>query len=304
MKKQIIGVLIATAVFSSAQVTSDDVFAHRDSTYSNISSDSNVSSNGESNGEFDIIIRDTKIDFNEMLDGVPVGAPYIENGRVFVPLRFLASHLGYDIEWINPSAESSQGTVLLRSPRGIEITFDIGENHCMNSGVKFIFDDNDSNIRTTIKDGRAYVPLRFFSEISFATVTYIRPSEEFPHLKKPTIYIDSETPKPQLVKPAEPTFNSVDFSKAKLTEKEHNSREVYQFNHTLRNGATIHEVLLYENDMLIKGYFNGVYYIASYSYNRNFLSFPFAHESILPIAKELRYVVEEIKPYHWRNFPQ
>lgn len=297
MKNKIIGLLIATTLFSTGQgfiqqgISESKAYATSSEQVASLSSES----------PFDIIVNNTKLDFNEKIDGVPVGTPYIENGRTFVPLRFLASYLGYEIEWIEPCEDFQQGTVFLRRYEdGIpyECTIIIGENYCIWwDGTVIHFDDNNKDIRSNVRDGRTYVPLRFFSELAFTPISYLRPSEEYPQLERPTVYVNSDTPTPQ--PQVHQPFAPVDFSTAKLKRKEHNSMEVYQFNHTLESGATIHEVIFYENEILIRGHFNGVYYLATYSCNRSALGFPFAHESIFSLSEEIRFVIEALKPYHW-----
>lgn len=107
-------------------------------------------------------------------DGVAVAmdvAPFIENGRTFVPVRFLANALGVDdenIDW-EPKVGPVETVTLKRVDRTVVIN--IGEY------VLTIIEDDEvstitMDVAAFIRNGRTYLPFRFIAEAFGAEVGY------------------------------------------------------------------------------------------------------------------------------------
>lgn len=92
-------------------------------------------------------------------------APFIENGRVLVPIRGIAEALNYDVEWL-PQLKS---IILTSKPGSIErmIAIYIGEEYA------FVDYNNVSlDVPAKIVKGRTYLPLRFVGESTGAEVEW------------------------------------------------------------------------------------------------------------------------------------
>lgn len=87
------------------------------------------------------------IDENEQV------VPFIENRRTFVPLRFVASNLDLNVEWI----QDAQSVILTN--QNIEIILTIGKETVSVNGNLYELDCSP-----LIKDERTFVPVRFIGE--------------------------------------------------------------------------------------------------------------------------------------------
>ncbi|MGO0121888.1 stalk domain-containing protein [Desulfothermobacter acidiphilus] len=82
-------------------------------------------------------------------------APYIENGRVFVPFRYAATAVGIapqDIEWNN----STRTLTLFKAGRVVQVK--VGSNVLLVNGVELSMD-----APAEIKNGRLYLPIRWLA---------------------------------------------------------------------------------------------------------------------------------------------
>lgn len=87
--------------------------------------------------------------------------PYIKNSRTYVPIRFIAEELGYDVKWDGPNKKvtmTSDGTT-------VELT--IGSNKMMVNGKAVLLD-----APAEIRDDRTFVPLRAIAEAFGEKVDY------------------------------------------------------------------------------------------------------------------------------------
>lgn len=87
--------------------------------------------------------------------------PYIKNNRTYVPIRFIAEELGYDVKWDGPNKKvtmTSDGTT-------VELT--IGSNKMMVNGKAVLLD-----APAEIRDDRTFVPLRAIAEAFGEKVDY------------------------------------------------------------------------------------------------------------------------------------
>jgi len=89
----------------------------------------------------------------------PDQKPFIDNGRTFVPLRFVSEALGCKVTWENNTAGVKRG--------GIDIAMPIGsKTPVVNGNTKTL----DAPAKLT--NGRTMVPLRFVSECLGAKVDW------------------------------------------------------------------------------------------------------------------------------------
>lgn len=93
----------------------------------------------------------------------PDALPFMENGRVLVPVRFIAERLGAPVEW---EANGLAQTVSIKGPG--TITLKIGENRAFINGVEKPLD-----AAATISNGRTFVPLRFIGELLGASFRWL-----------------------------------------------------------------------------------------------------------------------------------
>ncbi|MBT9164538.1 MAG: hypothetical protein DDT23_00538 [candidate division WS2 bacterium] len=99
-------------------------------------------------------------------------APYIEEGRTMVPVRFLAEGLGGTVGWDNATK-----TVTVRFTKPIlEIKLIIGNPTAIVNGLKVPIDPKNPKVVPVIKNNRTFVPLRFLVEqITGSTIEWIPP---------------------------------------------------------------------------------------------------------------------------------
>lgn len=86
-------------------------------------------------------------------------APYLENGRVLVPVRGILESLGYTIQW----QEETQ--TVLATKDGLEISLPLNSNTVTVNNESVTID-----VPAAIKGSRTFVPLRFLAEYSGADV--------------------------------------------------------------------------------------------------------------------------------------
>ena len=87
--------------------------------------------------------------------------PYIKNSRTYVPIRFIAEELGYDVKWdgANKKVKMTNGST------NVELT--IGSNKMIVNGKTLTLD-----APAEIKDDRTFVPLRAIAESFGQKVDY------------------------------------------------------------------------------------------------------------------------------------
>ncbi len=101
-----------------------------------------------------IKVNGTKLTF-------PDEQPYIEDGTTLVPIRFISEKLGYTVGWDN-DAETvimERGDISVRLPIGSTTVYVNGEAQTVSKAA-------------ILKNDRTFVPLRYISEITGATVDW------------------------------------------------------------------------------------------------------------------------------------
>lgn len=88
-------------------------------------------------------------------------APYIKNSRTYVPIRFIAEELGFDVKWDAKTKKVSMSD----GKSTVELT--IGSKTMLVNGKKVKLDDP-----AEIKDQRTFVPLRAIAEAFGKKVEY------------------------------------------------------------------------------------------------------------------------------------
>lgn len=94
--------------------------------------------------------------------------PFIQNGRTFVPVRFLAEAFGAEADW-TPKDAAPDIVTLTRADRTITIT--IGEEPIL-VNQQGVITTVDSDVAAFIQDGRTMLPFRVIAEAFGATVDY------------------------------------------------------------------------------------------------------------------------------------
>lgn len=87
--------------------------------------------------------------------------PYIKNSRTYVPIRFIAEELGYDVKW-----DGANKKVTMTSD-GTKVELTIGSNKMMVNGKAVLLD-----APAEIRDDRTFVPLRAIAEAFGEKVDY------------------------------------------------------------------------------------------------------------------------------------
>jgi hypothetical protein len=83
----------------------------------------------------------------------PNAAPFIENGRAYVPLRFISESLGADVDW----DENKQKATVSLSGTVIEMTVDVSE-YSLNGNR------NTLDAPPVLRGERTYIPIRVIAE--------------------------------------------------------------------------------------------------------------------------------------------
>ena len=105
----------------------------------------------KSNSQIKIIVNDKEL--------TPDPAPYVENSRTMVPLRFISEALGLKVDWDGANKTITIGDGLAK------LTID---SNIVNANGKDIKIDSPAKI----KSGRTFVPLRAIAEITGAKVDW------------------------------------------------------------------------------------------------------------------------------------
>lgn len=87
--------------------------------------------------------------------------PYIKNSRTYVPIRFIAEELGYDVKWDG----ANKKVTMTNDGTTVELT--IGSNKMMVNGKAVLLD-----APAEIRDDRTFVPLRAIAEAFGEKVDY------------------------------------------------------------------------------------------------------------------------------------
>lgn len=87
--------------------------------------------------------------------------PYIKNNRTYVPIRFIAEELGYDVKWDG----ANRKVTMTNDGTTVELT--IGSNKMMVNGKTVLLD-----APAEIRDDRTFVPLRAIAEAFGEKVDY------------------------------------------------------------------------------------------------------------------------------------
>ncbi len=104
--------------------------------------------------------------------------PFIENDRTFVPIRFIAEELGYNVRW-----EQATKKVYITSGN-TTIVLTIGSHVAQVNGVNQTLD-----AAATLRDDRTFVPLRFIAENMGEQVDY-NPEGRVAYVNSPNIVIN------------------------------------------------------------------------------------------------------------------
>jgi hypothetical protein len=88
-------------------------------------------------------------------------APFIQDGRTFVPVRFIGEAFGAELDW-EPKDAATEKVFITRDD--IEVTITIGEYV-----IEVVRDGETesvvSDVAAFIQDGRTFLPLRAIGEI-------------------------------------------------------------------------------------------------------------------------------------------
>lgn len=87
--------------------------------------------------------------------------PYIKNNRTYVPIRFIAQELGYDVKW------DGYNRKVTMTNDGTTVELTIGSNKMMVNGKTVLLD-----APAEIRDDRTFVPLRAIAEAFGEKVDY------------------------------------------------------------------------------------------------------------------------------------
>ena len=99
-------------------------------------------------------------------------APYIEESRTMVPIRFLADGLGGTVDWDD---KTKIVTVKFTNP-AVEIKLTIGTYIAIVNGKLVIIDPSNLKVVPVIKGGRTFIPLRFLVEqLVGSTISWVPP---------------------------------------------------------------------------------------------------------------------------------
>jgi hypothetical protein len=96
-------------------------------------------------------------------------APFIDNGRVFVPVRYLGQALGVDVGW---NGDPNDQTVQLNDNRtftdkgGLQVTLTIGSRTITSQGSTTLgaLITKTMDVAPLIRNGRTYLPARYVAE--------------------------------------------------------------------------------------------------------------------------------------------
>jgi hypothetical protein len=89
----------------------------------------------------------------------PTGQPMEWNGHVMVPLRGVFEELGATVEW----DQAAQMVTIHKESTTIKMT--VGQAHALKNEETIV-----TNVRSILRNGTTYIPLRFLAESLDATV--------------------------------------------------------------------------------------------------------------------------------------
>ena len=114
-------------------------------------------------------------------------APYMANGRTYVPIRVVSENLGAKVNWV---AETSTFEVSMDK---VHIIGEVNQSKVLVNKEETAIDSQNVGVTATIRNGRVYVPIRFFAETTGYNVNYDNATN--------SVYInDTDTP----IKPLPP----------------------------------------------------------------------------------------------------
>ncbi len=97
--------------------------------------------------------------------------PYVQDERTIVPIRVISENLGAVVNWDNQSQTFEIHAKPVSSNTNVVIQGTVNEPTVLVNKVEQRLDSSDSVV-VTLKNGRTYVPLRFFSETLGYGVNY------------------------------------------------------------------------------------------------------------------------------------
>jgi len=99
-------------------------------------------------------------------------APFIEKGRTFVPVRFIANSFGAEVDWTRDPRTGRTETVTLER-QDMRVSIDIGEDsfevYRAETGA---VEEIEMDVEAVIRDGRTFLPFRALAEAFGADVSY------------------------------------------------------------------------------------------------------------------------------------
>ncbi|NSL50651.1 cell wall hydrolase [Calidifontibacillus erzurumensis] len=108
---------------------------------------------------FQLYVNDQLVSLQEPL--------FVENERVFVPVRFVGEQLGAAVEW-----KREKQTVLIRSPIEDQVQFYVQSRRITLNGSEYIMD-----VEPIIRNGRMYLPIRHVAEMLHLQVKWLKNSQ-------------------------------------------------------------------------------------------------------------------------------
>lgn len=134
--------------------------------------------------DINVEIADKSVDFSRLDNGLPMGKPYAENGRTYIPVRVISEDLGYEVSWL----QETQTVVIEKEGKKVELK--LGESTALVNGIRKPIDVRDGKVVDTkalSKNGRTYVPVRFIAEAMDEEVDYRNRGKD----GRKTVYINS-----------------------------------------------------------------------------------------------------------------
>lgn len=88
---------------------------------------------------------------------------YVEDGRTYVPLRYITEKLGFNVDWIE-----EQQAIIIQRKNFPTLKLFVGKSHAQFGGKKIYLD-----APVQIRGNRAFVPVRFISEQLGYSVSWV-----------------------------------------------------------------------------------------------------------------------------------
>jgi len=127
----------------------------------------NYATSQERNSVMHLTIGSSTLDLNGIPRGMDV-APFIENNRTWVPVRFVAENLAASVYW----SQEDQKVTIVQLDKTISMT--IGSSEIVVNGVGGRYMD----VAPFIENNRTWVPVRFVSENLGAEVSWNQEKQE------------------------------------------------------------------------------------------------------------------------------